>query len=57
MNPESLAALAHLEQELERLRGAVEHIEQAKSVAQKVIAAVDVIPKKYAEHLDALLDV
>lgn len=57
MNPESLAALAHLEQELERLRGAVEHIEQAKTVAQKVIAAVGVIQKKYAEHLDALLEV
>lgn len=57
MNPESQAALASLEQELERLRSAVEHIEQAKTVAQKVISAVGVIQKKYAEHLDALLDV
>lgn len=57
MNPESQAALAALEQELERLRSAVEHIEQAKTVAQKVIGAVGVIQKKYGEHLDALLEV
>ncbi|MBR9974872.1 MAG: hypothetical protein KFF77_04780 [Bacteroidetes bacterium] len=57
MNPESQAALASLEQELERLRSAVEHIEQAKTVAQKVIAAVGVIQKKYADHLDAMLEV
>ena len=57
MNPESQAALAALEQELERLRSAVEHIEQAKTVAQKVIGAVVVIQRKYGEHLDALLEV
>lgn len=57
MNPENQASLLALEKELERLRSAVEHIEQAKGVAQKVIAAVAVIQKKYAEHLDALLDV
>ncbi|MBR9977877.1 MAG: hypothetical protein KFH87_07295 [Bacteroidetes bacterium] len=57
MNPETQASLLALEKELERLRSAVEHIEQAKGVAQKVISAVAVIQKKYAEHLDALLDV
>jgi hypothetical protein len=57
MNPESQASLLALEKELERLRSAVEHIEQAKTVAQKVIGAVGLIQKKYAEHLDALLQV
>lgn len=57
MNPDSQASLLALEKELERLHSAVEHIEQAKTVAQKVIGAVGLIQKKYAEHLDALLGV
>ncbi|MFA6235432.1 MAG: hypothetical protein WC824_14750, partial [Bacteroidota bacterium] len=57
MNPDSQASLLALEKELERLHSAVEHIEQAKTVAQKVIGAVGLIQKKYAEHLDALLEV
>ena len=56
MNPETHASLQALEKELERLRSAVEHIDQAKAVAQKVVAAVGLIQKKYSEHLDALLD-
>lgn len=56
MNPETLASLQTLEKELERLRSAVEHIDQAKAVAQKVVGAVALIQKKYGEHLDALLD-
>jgi len=55
MNPETHASLQALEKELERLRSAVEHIDQAKAVAQKVVAAVGLIQKKYSEHLDALL--
>ncbi|MBN1447565.1 MAG: hypothetical protein JXA28_06510 [Bacteroidetes bacterium] len=55
MNPETLASLQALEKELERLRSAVEHIDQAKAVSQKVVAAVALIQKKYGEHLDALL--
>ncbi len=57
MNPDTKTSLLALEKELERLRSAVEHIEQAKAVAQKVIGAVGLIQKKYAEHLDALLEV
>ncbi|MFZ1729035.1 MAG: hypothetical protein WBQ23_10950 [Bacteroidota bacterium] len=57
MNPDSQASLLALEKELERLRSAVEHIEQAKTVAQKVIGAVGLIQKKYAEHLDTLLEI
>jgi ElaB/YqjD/DUF883 family membrane-anchored ribosome-binding protein len=57
MNPETQASLLTLEKELDRLRSAVEHIEQAKSVAQKVISAVGLIQKKYAEHLDEMLQV
>ncbi len=56
MNPETHASLQALEKELERLRSAVDHIDQAKAVAQKVVAAVGLIQKKYSEHLDALLD-
>lgn len=55
MNPETLASLQSLEQELDRLRSAIDHIEQAKSVAQKVVGAVAGVQKKYGEHLDALL--
>jgi len=55
MNPETNASLQALEKELERLRSAVEHIEKAKTVAQKVVGAVAQIQKKYAEHLDSLL--
>ena len=55
MNPETNASLQALEKELERLRSAVEHIDTAKTVAQKVVGAVAQIQKKYAEHLDALL--
>ncbi|GEM_PF-1576423 len=55
MNPETLASLQALEKELERLRSAVDHIDQAKSVSQKVVGAVALIQKKYGEHLDALL--
>ena len=57
MHPESQAALAALEQELEHLRSAVDHIDQTRSVSQKVVDAVGVIQRKYAEHLDALLEV
>ncbi|MDT8324230.1 MAG: hypothetical protein RRA94_08970 [Bacteroidota bacterium] len=57
MNPETHASLQALEKELERLRSAVDHIDQARAVAQKVVAAVGLIQKKYSEHLDALLDV
>lgn len=56
MNPETLASLQALEKELERLRSAVDHIDQAKAVAQKVVGAVALIQKKYGEHLDALLE-
>jgi len=56
MNPETQASLQALEKELERLRSAVEHIDQAKAVAQKVVAAVGLIQKKYSEHLDSLLE-
>jgi hypothetical protein len=56
MNPETHASLQALEKELERLRSAVDHIDQAKAVAQKVVAAVGLIQKKYSEHLDALLE-
>ena len=56
MNPETHASLQDLEKELERLRSAVEHIDQAKAVSQKVVGAVALIQKKYGEHLDALLE-
>ncbi|MCB2205745.1 apolipoprotein A1/A4/E family protein [bacterium] len=56
MKPDTHASLQALEKELERLRSAVEHIDQAKSVAQKVVGAVGLIQKKYSEHLDALLE-
>lgn len=55
MKQETNEALQSLEKELGRLRAAVDHIEQAKSVAQKVLVAVAGVQKKYAEHLDALL--
>lgn len=55
MNSETNASLQALEKELERLRSAVEHIDKAKTVAQKVVGAVAQIQKKYAEHLDSLL--
>lgn len=57
MHPESQAALAALEQELEHLRSAVDHIDQTRSIAQKVVEAVGLIQRKYIEHLDALLAV
>ncbi|MDX9759397.1 MAG: hypothetical protein RBU27_09575 [Bacteroidota bacterium] len=57
MHPESQAALAALEQELEHLRSAVDHIDQTRSIAQNVVESVGVIQRKYAEHLDALLAV
>ncbi|MCZ7558579.1 MAG: hypothetical protein M5R41_19500 [Bacteroidia bacterium] len=55
MKQETTEALQSLEKELGRLRAAVDHIEQAKSVAQKVLVAVAGVQKKYSEHLDALL--
>jgi hypothetical protein len=55
MKQETNEALQSLENELGRLRTAVDHIEQAKSVAQKVLVAVAGVQKKYSEHLDALL--
>jgi len=57
MNPETIASLQTLEKELERLRAAVDHIDQAKTVAQKVLGAIAGVQKKYSEHLDALLEV
>ncbi len=56
MNQETQNSLQTLEQELQRLRAAVDHIDQAKGIAQKVLVAVAGVQKKYAEHLDALLE-
>lgn len=55
MSQETHEALHTLEKELERLRAAVDHIDQAKGIAQKVVVAVAGVQKKYSEHLDALL--
>jgi hypothetical protein len=57
MNQETHDSLVALEKELERLRAAVDHIDQAKGIAQKVLAATAGVQKKYADHLDALLGI